>query len=339
MVFPAETASVGSSTTDANLVTANMVLPHQVESQNITKDYGRFVISPLESGYGLTLGNALRRILLSSLPGAAITSIRVSDVHHEFSEIPFVREDMTQLILQVKQLRLVLLGVESARMRLEYRGAEGIVTAADIVAPAEVQIENPSLYLFTVDDQDANIEMEFEVQTGRGFSPAEERGRLPIGELPVDAVFSPIKRVNFEVERARVGQRTNYDRLVLELWTDGTIRPEEAVAQSAQIMMHHLKVIAGVDEDWFQSIELPPQIEDEPTYPPLYDKPIEELDLSVRVFNSLKRTGITSVGDVLDMLNRGPDAMLAIRNFGEKSLDELEQKLREKNYWPHETDE
>ena len=339
MVFPPESAPVSTPTVDANLVTANMVLPHQVESQNITKDYGRFVVSPLESGYGLTLGNALRRVLLSSLPGAAVTSIRVSEVHHEFSEIPFIREDMTQLILQIKQLRLLLHGVESARLRLEHRGAEGTVTAADIWAPAEVQIENPSLYLFTVDDRNVNIEMEFEVQSGRGFSPAEERGRLPIGELPVDAIFSPIKRVNFDVERARVGQRTNYDRLVLEVWTDGTIRPEEALAQSAQILMHHLKVVAGVDEEWFQSIELPPQIEDEPTYPPLYDKPIEELDLSVRVFNSLKRTGITSVGDVLDMLNRGPDAMLAIRNFGEKSLDELEQKLREKNYWPQEQDE
>lgn len=336
MVFPSESTSIDSDTPDANQVTTNMVLPHQIESENITKDYGRFVIGPLESGYGLTLGNALRRVLLSSLPGAAVTSIRVSDVHHEFSEIPSVREDMTQLILQVKQLRLILHGVESARLRLEHRGAEGTVTAADIWAPSEVQIENPSLYLFTVDDRDIDIEMEFEVRSGRGFSPAEERGRLPIGELPVDAIFSPIKRVNFEVERARVGQRTNYDRLVLELWTDGTIRPEEALAQSAQILMHHLKVIAGVDEDWFQSIELPQHYDDEPAYPPLYDKPIEELDLSVRVFNSLKRTGITSVGDVLDMLNRGPDAMLAIRNFGEKSLDELQEKLKEKNYWPAE---
>ncbi|MCY3867815.1 MAG: DNA-directed RNA polymerase subunit alpha [Chloroflexi bacterium] len=339
MVYPTESASAEQSVVDANLVTANMVLPHQVESQNITKDYGRFIISPLESGYGLTLGNALRRVLLSSLPGAAVTSVRVSDVHHEFSEVPHVREDMTQLILQIKQLRLVLHGVESSRLRLTYSGADGTVTAADIWAPAEAQIENPSLYLFTVDGHDVNIEMEFEVQMGRGFSPAEERGRLPIGELPVDAIFSPIKRVNFEVERARVGQRTNYDRLVLELWTDGTVRPEEALAQSAQILMHHLKVVAGVDDDWFRNIELPPQIEDEPTYPPLYDKPIEELDLSVRVFNSLKRTGITSVGDVLDMLNRGPDAMLAIRNFGEKSLDELEQKLQEKNYWPHDKTE
>lgn len=334
MVYSSNPTSVSSVSLDANLVTANMVLPHQVENQNKTKDYGRFVISPLESGYGLTLGNALRRVLLSSLPGAAVTSIRVSDVHHEFSEIPSVREDMTQLILQIKQLRLVLHDVESERLRLEHRGAEGTVTAADIWVPAAVQIENPSLYLFTVDDRDAHIEMEFEVRSGRGFSPAEERGHLPIGELPVDAIFSPIKRVNFDVGQARVGQRTNYDRLVLEIWTDGTIRPEEALAQSSQILMHHLKVVAGVDEDWFQSIEIPPQPEEEPLYPPLYDKPIEELDLSVRVFNSLKRTGITSVGDVLDMLNRGPDAMLAIRNFGEKSLDELVQKLQEKNYWP-----
>lgn len=339
MVYSSNSTSVSSSSPDVNLVTANMVLPHQVESQNITKNYGRFVIGPLESGYGLTLGNALRRVLLSSLPGAAVTSIRVSDVHHEFSAIPSVREDMTQLILQIKQLRLVLHGVESARLRLEHRGAEGTVTAADIWVPAEVQIENPNLYLFTVDDRNAHIEMEFEVRTGRGYSPAEERGRLPIGELPVDAIYSPIKRVNFDVDRARVGQRTNYDKLVLEIWTDGTIRPEESLAQSAQILMHHLKVVAGVDEEWFSDLEIPQPEPDEPSHPPLYDKPIEELDLSVRVFNSLKRTDITSVGDVLDMLNRGPDAMLAIRNFGEKSLDELEQKLREKNYWPSDKDE
>ena len=171
MVYPTESASVEASALDANLVTANMVLPHQVESQNITKDYGRFVISPLESGYGLTMGNAVRRVLLSSLPGAAVTSMRVSDVHHEFSEIPNVREDMTQLILQIKQLRLLLHGVESSRLRLTYNGDDGIVTAADIWAPAEVQIENPSLYLFTVDGRNVNIEIELEVQSGRGFQP------------------------------------------------------------------------------------------------------------------------------------------------------------------------
>ncbi|MAU13113.1 MAG: DNA-directed RNA polymerase subunit alpha [Anaerolineaceae bacterium] len=310
-----------------------MVLPHKVETNAVTQNYGRFIISPLESGFGLTLGNALRRVLLSSLPGAAVTSVRVSDVHHEFSAIPSVREDMTQLILQVKQLRLILHEGESARLRLDHRG-EGTVLASDIWCPPEVQIINPDLYLFTVDSPDAHIEMEFEVRAGRGFSPAEDRGRLPIGELPVDAIFSPIRRANFTVESARVGQRTNYDKLVLEVWTDGSIRPEEAMSQAAQILMRHLVIVSGIDPDSlsdFEPQEPPPA---ETQRPPLYDKPIEELDLSVRVFNSLKRTGITSVGDVIDMLQRGQDAMLAIRNFGEKSLDELTDKLSEKGYWP-----
>jgi DNA-directed RNA polymerase subunit alpha len=315
------------------LVTNNMVLPHKVEGDATSRNYGRFVISPLESGYGLTLGTALRRVLLASLPGAAITSIRVSDVHHEFSAIPGVREDMTQLILQVKQLRLKVFDVESARLRLEHRG-EGTVTAADIICPPEVEIINTDLYLFTVDAPDAHLEIEFEAQTGRGYSPTEDRGRLPIGELPVDAIFSPVRRVNFDVERARVGQRTNYDKLIIEIWTDGTIRPEDALSQAAQTLMRHLQVIGGVQPiDPFDSGRDEPQEDAHGgRKPELYDKPIEELDLSVRVFNSLKRTGITTIGDVLDMLQRGPDAMLAIRNFGEKSLDELVDKLREKGY-------
>jgi DNA-directed RNA polymerase subunit alpha len=325
------------------LVTSNMVLPHKVEIDASTRNYGRFVISPLESGYGLTLGNALRRILLSSLQGAAVTSVRVSDVHHEFSAIPDVREDMTQLILQIKQLRLILEG-EQARLRLEHRG-EGTVTAADIRVPPEVQIINSDLYLFTVDSPNAHIEMEMEVKAGRGYSPAEERGRLPIGELPVDAIFSPVRRVNFEVERARVGQRTNYDKLVLEIWTDGTMRPQEALAQAGQILIRHLTVISGIDVDVLVGIMDEGEGKADETVPAngkrpdLYVRPIEELDLSVRVFNSLKRTGITTVGDVLDMLERGQDAMLAIRNFGEKSLDELVEKLQEKGYLPSEQDE
>ncbi len=314
------------------MVMSNMVLPHKVERDAVTRNYGRFIISPLEKGYGATLGNMLRRILLSSIPGAAVTSIRVSDVHHEFSAIPYVREDMTQLILQVKQLRLILHDVESARLRLEHRG-EGTVTAADIICPPEVEIVNTDLYLFTVDSPDAHLEMEFEVHVGRGFSPADERGRLPIGELPVDAIFSPIRRVNYDVAPARVGQHTNYDKLILEIWTDGTIRPEEALSQAARIVVQHLTVISGVEPDDLYPIPVEPEPEQD-RRPALYDKPIEELDLSVRVFNSLKRTGITSIGDVIDMLQRGPDAMLAIRNFGEKSLDELVSKLREKKYWP-----
>jgi DNA-directed RNA polymerase subunit alpha len=316
------------------MVMNNMVLPHKVESDAITRNYGRFIISPLESGYGVTLGTALRRVMLSSLPGASITSIRVSDVHHEFSSIPNVREDMTLLILQVKQIRLMLDGTDSARLRLEHRG-EGIVTAADIVTPPEVQIVNSDLYLFTADSSDAHIEMEFTVQAGRGYSPAEERGRLPIGELPVDAIFSPIRRVNFDVERARVGQRTNYDKLIMEIWTDGTVSPDDALSQAAQILMRHLTPIGGVDPDGYR-VDLDADGGDEVNEhkSQYYERPIEELDLSVRVFNSLKRTGITTIGDVLDMLDRGPDAMLAIRNFGEKSLDELVSKLKEKNYLP-----
>lgn len=314
------------------MVTNNMVLPHKVEGDATSRNYGRFIISPLESGFGLTLGTALRRVLLSSLPGASVTSIRVSDVHHEFSAVPGVREDMTQLILQVKQLRLKMFDGESARLRLEHRG-EGTVTAADIICPPEVEIVNTDLYLFTVDAADAHLEIEFEVQAGRGYSPAEDRGRLPIGELPVDAIFSPIRRVNFDVERARVGQRTNYDKLVIEIWTDGTIRPEDALSEAAKILMKHLTVIGGV---MYEPIDDMDRSADEPETGgirrELYDKPIEELDLSVRVFNSLKRTGITTIGDVLDMLGRGPDAMLAIRNFGEKSLDELVVKLRDKGY-------
>lgn len=309
---------------------ANMVIPHRIERGDVTERYGKFTISPLESGYGLTLGNALRRVLLSSLNGAAVTSMRVSDVHHEFSAIPDVREDMTQLILQVKQLRLRLDGEEPARLRLERRG-QGTVTAADILCPSNVEIINPDLYLFSVDSPTAHIEMEFEVQMGRGYSQSEERGRLPIGELPIDAIFSPIKRVNFNVERARVAQRTNYDKLILEVWTDGTIRPDEAMNQAAQILMRHLTIIGGMqytDEADVMDI-------DEDKRKPngqLYERPIEELDLSVRVFNSLKRTGVQSVGQVLDMLDRGPEAMLAIRNFGEKSLEELVAKLREKSF-------
>jgi DNA-directed RNA polymerase subunit alpha len=318
-----------------------MVLP-KIEGDASSRKYGRFVISPLESGYGITLGNALRRVLLSSLSGAAVTSIRVSDVHHEFSAIPHVREDMTQLILQVKQLRLKLHGTETARLRLEVHG-EGTVTAADILCPPEVEIMNPELYLFTVDAENAHLEMELTVQSGRGYSPAEERGRLPIGELPVDAIYSPIKRVNFDVEPARVGQRTNYDKLILEIWTDGTVRADESMSQAAAILIQHLHSIAnmkgmGVVLPSLDTDTEPERIGHRGVDEERLNTPIESLDLSVRVFNSLKRTGITTVGEVLEMLDRGPDAMLAIRNFGEKSLDELVVKLKEKGFMAQDTE-
>jgi DNA-directed RNA polymerase subunit alpha len=310
-------------------VTNNMVLP-KIEAENTSRNYGKFIISPLESGYGVTLGNALRRVLLSSLEGAAVSSLRVSDVAHEFSDIPGVKEDMTQLLLQVKQLRVVLHEGENARVRLDVRG-EGTVTAADIICPAEVEVINPELYLFTVDNDRAKLELEMTVQRGRGYSPADERGRLPIGEVPVDAIYSPIKRVNFDVQRARVGQNTNFDKLVLEIWTDGTIRPETAMRESAQLLMAHLRLVAGVTEESLAAVAAPEETAAKVSSE-IYETPIEQLDLSVRVFNSLKRTGITTVGEVLDMLAKGEETMLAIRNFGDKSLDELRDKLREKGY-------
>jgi len=316
-------------------VSTNMVMP-KIEREAVARNYGKFIISPLESGYGITIGNALRRVLLSSLEGAAVSSVRITDVPHEFSDIPGVREDVLQLMLNIKQLRLKLHDVDSARLRIEVQG-EGVVTAADIAAPAEVEIINPELYLFTVDDDKARLEIEMNAERGRGYSPSDERGRLPIGELPTDAIFSPVARVRYDVGQARVGQDTSFDRLMIEIWTDGTIKPEEALSMSSQIVMAHLRDLSGVTEE---SLMLAAAEEEEPKMASeVYETPIENLDLSVRVFNSLKRTGITNVGEVLDMLEKGQDAMLSIRNFGEKSLDELKDRLKEKGYLDTEDEE
>ncbi|MRR30858.1 DNA-directed RNA polymerase subunit alpha, partial [bacterium] len=265
---------------------SNMVTP-KVEREAEARNYGKFVISPLERGYGVTLGNALRRVLLSSLEGAAVTSIRVSDVLHEFSDIPGVREDVIQVTLQVKQLRLMLHDADSAHLHLDVRG-EGVVTAADIQAPAEVEIVNPDLYLFTVDDSRTRLEIDLTVERGRGYSPSGERsGRLPIGELPVDAIYTPVKRVNYTVGSARVGQSTNYDRLVLEIWTDGTVNPESSLGTASKILIDHLRFISGISEETLLGV-----VEKEVTGSRLTSEaaetPIENLDLSVRVFNSLK---------------------------------------------------
>ncbi len=309
---------------------SNLILP-KIESTAMSSRFGQFVIGPLERGYGTTLGNALRRVLLASLPGAAVTSIRVNDVPHEFSAIPHVREDMMHLILNIKQLRLKLYGADSARVRLEVHGA-GTVTAADLQVPAEAEVVNPGLYLFTVDSDDAFLEVEMTVETGRGYSPAEDRLRLPIGELPVDALFSPVVRVTYDVEKTRHGQAADYDRLTIKVWTDGTIKPEDALAQAAQILIQQIRPFAGISEDTLIPEEI--HAEEETIPNEIYDTPIEHLDLSVRVFNSLKRTGITKVGEMLEMLERGEETMLAIRNFGEKSLDELKQQLQAKGFLP-----
>jgi DNA-directed RNA polymerase subunit alpha len=307
-----------------------MVTP-KIEREAESRNYGKFVIGPLERGYGITLGNALRRVLLSSLDGAAVTSMRVADVQHEFSEIPGVREDVIRVMLQIKLLRLKLYDVDTARVHIEVSGG-GVVTAADIITPPEVEIVNPDLYLFTVDDRDTPLEIELTVERGRGYSPADERvGRLPIGELPVDAIYSPVQRVNWDVSSARVGQSTNYDRLTMEVWTDGTIGPEDALSTSAKVLIDHLRHLAGVSEETLtaivEDVEEPGHLTSE-----IIETPIENLDLSVRVFNSLKRTGITTIGEVIDLLTKGDEAVMSIRNFGEKSLTELRQKMAEKGY-------
>ena len=300
------------------------VLP-KIEAEATSKSYGKFVIGPLESGYGVTLGNALRRVLLASLSGAAISSVKVDGVHHEFTPIAGVKEDMTQLILNVKQLRFKLYEAEqSVRLHLEARG-RGNVTAGDIQLPSQVELINPDQHLFTLDSDEASIDMDLTVSRGKGYSPAEERGKLPIDEIPVDAVFSPVKKANFRVEPARVGQVTNYDNLILEIWTDGSISPREALTESARILLKLFNLVAGFAAE----AEVEPVVESEiPSR--VYDTPIEELELSVRAYNCLKRAGITKVGEVLEKLQKGKDEILAIRNFGQKSLDELMDKLKEK---------
>ena len=319
------------------IVLSNMVTP-RIEREAEARNYGKFVISPLERGYGTTIGNSLRRVLLSSLEGAAINSVRISDVQHEYSEIEGVREDVIQILLQLKQVRLILNDVDTARLHLEVKG-EGTVTAADIIAPPEVEVTNPDLYLFTSDDPKNDIEIEMNVERGRGYSPANDRsGKLPIGELPVDAIYTPVRRVNWDVSSARVGQSTNYDKLLMEIWTDGTVQPEDAMATSAGLLIEHLRHIAGVTEI---TLAVQPEEEDldASITSEIADTPIENLDLSVRVFNSLKRAGITTVGEVIELLEKGEDAIMSIRNFGEKSLDELKDNMRDKGYMDNDAEE
>jgi DNA-directed RNA polymerase subunit alpha len=309
----------------------SLVLP-KIESDAQTRDYGRFVIGPLESGYGITLGNALRRVLLSSLEGAAIASIQVRGIHHEFSTIPHVREDMTSLLLNLKQVRFKFVDdeEESARLRLEVRG-EGVVTAGDISCPPTIEVVNPEVYLLTTDSANADLEIEMTVNRGRGYSPAEERGKLAVGEIPTDAIYSPVRKVNFRVERTRIGQVSNFDRLIMEVWTDGTISPVQAVSTSAEILVRHLVLVAEFGD---VTISVEPEVEETRIPDRVAEANIEDLDLSVRAFNCLKRAGITKVGEILEKLERDEDELLSIRNFGQKSLDELKEKLEAKGFWP-----
>ncbi len=304
------------------------VLP-KIETDVISEEYGRFVIGPLERGFGVTIGNALRRVLLSSLGGAAVTRIHISDVPHEFTTIPGTREDVLDFILRVKQLKLTMEGDETMHMSLHAQGG-GTVTAGDIAAPPEIEILNPDLALMTVDDEDATIDVDFTVDQGWGYKPVENEEGGIIGEMPIDAVFSPIRRVSYDVDRARVGQVTNYDRLTLEVWSDGRMEPFDAVKEAARILLKHLRLIAG-----FTLEEEPEVLEEEEAVEEglpseVYDMPLDQLGLSTRVFNALRRAGVKNVGEVMEMLDEGgEDALLAVRNVGSKSLDEIKESLEE----------
>lgn len=311
------------------MLNLSIVLP-KIECEAKSQQYGRFVIGPLESGYGVTLGNALRRVLLSSLVGAAVSSIRIEGVHHEFSPIPHVREDTTAFILNVKQLRVKSASNDPVRASLQV-SAEGPVTAGDLIFPPEIEIINPELLLLTADSNDVDLFVELVIRRGRGYSPAEERGKVPLGEIPVDAIFNPVRKASFHVERARIGQQTDYDRLVLEIWTDGTITPEEALSDAAKLLLQHLSLIAGVEA----AVAVPEEPADDSIPAHVFDVPIEDLELSVRAYNCLKRAGIVKVGEVIQRLEKGTEALLSIRNFGQKSLDELMDQLQAKGYLDH----
>ena len=309
----------------------NLVLP-KIETDAQARNYGRFVIGPMESGYGITIGNVLRRVLLSSLEGAAIVSVQVRGIYHEFSTIPHVREDMTSLLLNLKQVRFKFAddAEDQARLRLEVKG-EGVVVAGDIVCPPIVDVINPEQYLLTTDSPEADLELEMTVALGRGYSPAEERGKLPVAEIPTDAIYSPVRRVNYKIERARIGQVSNFDRLVMEVWTDGTISPAEALSTGAQLLIKHMASVADLGD---VTLEVEPEVEESRIPERIAETNIEDLDLSVRAFNCLKRAGITKVGEILERLDRDEEELLAIRNFGQKSLDELKENLEAKGYWP-----
>jgi DNA-directed RNA polymerase subunit alpha len=295
-----------------------------VETLYLSGELGQFEIEPLASGFGLTVGNALRRVLLSSLTGAAITAIRVENVYHEFSTVPGVREDTTELILNLKQVRMRSYTNDAVNVRLESSGP-GIVTAGDIQVPPEIEIVNPETPIATLDGADARLDMLLTIEKGHGYLTADGREPLELGAIPIDAVFTPIRRVNYRVEKTRVGARTDYDKLLLEIQTDGSISPKEALAEAAQILIEHFEIFAQLTGPGPQPGPKP-GIGAGAVPSRLSDMPIEVLDLSSRTYNCLKRSQITTVGQILTM---SEDELLGLRNFGQKSLQELHEKLAE----------
>ena len=302
----------------------------KIEIVEISEDnrYGKFVCEPLERGYGTTLGNSLRRILLSSLPGAAITSIRIDGVLHEFSTIPGVRDDVTNIVLNLKSLCFKMYSEEPRVLRLDIKG-EKEITAADIITDPDVEILNPDLHIATL-NEDGELHMEMTVERGKGYVAAEKNKKPDhvIGVIPIDSIFSPIQRVNYTVQDTRVGNVTDYDKLILEVWTDGSIRPEESVSRAATILISHFKLfqnMAGIPEIEEEEEVAPPEPE-EPDASKVLETTIDDLDLSVRSFNCLKRANINTVAD---LVSKTEEDMMKVRNLGRKSLEEVKKKLEE----------
>jgi DNA-directed RNA polymerase subunit alpha len=297
----------------------------RVQQTHSGVNYGRFVVEPLEPGYGITIGNSLRRILLRSLPGAAIVRVRIADVWHEFSTIEGVREDVTEIVLNLKRIRLRVVTDSFRETRASlYAHGEGVITAGDIDWPSEVEIVNPEQVIATLDNDRARLEMDVVVARGRGYQPAEAQEIFSIGEVPVDAIFTPIEKVNYVVEHTRVGQITDYDRLILEIITDGTIEPDDALSRSAQILVDHASLIADFNREPTEVVEETTRAVSEAD-----TRPLAELGLSPRVLNALRSRHIDRVGQVLDM---EPEQLLSIRNFGPRSLQELKERMGEFGY-------
>ncbi len=302
----------------------------QIEVEEATGNFARIIAAPLPPGFGITLGNALRRVLLSSLKGAAVTSVRVDGVQHEFSTIPNVKEDTIEFLLNVKELRLRALSDRAGTLVLDVTGRTGPVTAADIQVPEHYEIVNPDLYLATVDAKDGRLYVEFNVDQGQGYQPAGQVDGTMIGVIPVDAIFSPVQKVNYRIEHTRVGQATNYDKLTLEIWTDGTMTSVEAISKSAEVLIDQFRLFSHMGRPAMPTVErglgagrqLPPD---------KYNMAIEDLNLSMRAYNCLRRSGLMTVGQVLE---KSEEELLALRNFGRKSYDELRERLDEMNLLP-----
>ena len=297
----------------------------EFEEKEVTPSYGRFFAEPLERGYGITIGNALRRVLLSSLPGFAICAVRIKGVLHEFSTLPGVKEDVTDIVLNLKEVRVRLHEGDQITASLKVKG-EAVVTARDITGGASLEILTPDQHIVSL-DKGADLDMELVIKRGRGYVPAE-RGEEdePIGTVRLDAIYSPIKKVNFTVTNARVGQRTDYDRLALELWTDGSIGPREALTYAARVMRDQMSIFAGVEEET-ETGAVAPGVEgsqERPTLNELLYRPVEGLPISVRAFNGLQNADIKYIGE---LVQRTEQDMLKIKNFGRKSLNEIKEVL------------